>query len=108
MVWVLMELRFMVLGLRVRGQGWAIFGEELLLQQGGVVQLCLGPSRHRHRQHPCPSARKTGALGSLLVPPRNVFPGLPCSAGLQFPALCWIFKIVIYLEKEKASDRKPG
>lgn len=89
----------MVLGLRVRGQGWAILGEELLCQQGGVVQLCLGPSRHRHRhRHLCPSARKTGTLGSLLLPPKNVlFPGLPCSAGLQFPALCWIFKIVIYL-----------
>ena len=54
-----MELKFMVLELKVRGRGWAILGEELLCQQGGAVQLCSGPSRHRHRR-PCPSARKTG------------------------------------------------
>ena len=80
----------MVLELKIRGQGWAILGEEFLCQQGGAVQFCSGPSRHRHRR-PCPSARKTGKDRNLCVPalpPKNVlFPVLPCSAGLHVPAL---------------------
>ena len=72
----------MVLELKVRGQGWAILGEEFLCQQGGAVQFCSGPSRHRHRR-PCPSARKTGKDRNLCVLPCR--PKMCCS--LSCPVL---------------------